>query len=387
MWAQWHVSEVSHGVLPYFDPDINIAKGLRVIAHGIAPCFGGWHADIETWKDSTKATFDEFKKRQPYMTGETAKYSAILVSQQMRDFYDSDAMWNSVAWMENIHRANHLLTDVIFDDSLTPERLASYSVVSLANSTCLSDAQCTALADYVRHGGTLLATAETSLYDEWGNRREDFGLSELLGVHYVETRKEASQILVPQTKELKATFKRFVTFVSPSVHIKQREDVNTELLFTHSSRSVHGLSLREDSYDSDVPAILCRHFGKGTVYYIGPNIGRGFGRDHLPRVTQLVGGLLRDAAEPPVEFDAPQLIEITALRPHQDRLVLHLLNVSALSSNTRKMSPLANISIKVNRGKVVKAKLTMSDAYVKVRNNQFVVPSVGHSEVVVLNME
>lgn len=386
LWAQWRLPEVTHGGMPYFDPDISIAKGLRVIAHGLAPCFGGRGNDPHLWKEGFTAMFDEFKRLRPYMYGETAKYSALLVSQQMRDFHDSKTMWNAVGRLEDIHRAEHLLTDVIFDDSLTLKRLSPYPVVVLANSTCLSDAQCEVLGDYVRGGGTLLATGESSLYDEWGDRRENFGLSELLGVNYVETREEGSQILVPQTEELREEFERFVTFVSPAVHITLRDDAGTEVLFTHSSRAIHGLSVKEDAYDSDVPAILRRRIGEGTVYYIGPDIGHGYGRDNLPRVAQLVGWLERDGAEPPVEFDAPKLIEVTALQPKEGKLVLHLLNVSALSSNSKKMAPLANIGIQVNGDRVVRARLAMSDAWVRVRNNHLVVPSVGYSEVVVLDV-
>ena len=144
--------------------------------------------------------FNEFKKRRPYMDGETLKYSALLVSQQMRDFHDATKMWNAVAGLEHIHRTEHLLTDVIFDDSLMPERLAPYPVVVLANSTCLSDAQCDALRSYVRGGGTLLATMESSLYDKWGNQRENFGLADLFGADYVENQEETAQILVPRTQ-------------------------------------------------------------------------------------------------------------------------------------------------------------------------------------------
>ena len=387
MWAQWRAKEVVHGVAPYPDPDRYIAKGVRVIAHGLAPCFGGFGCDIHLWKDGIKKAFDEFKIRRPYMDGETVKYAAILVSQRMRDFHDSKLMWSTAGRMEDIHRTEHLLTDVIFDDSLTPERLAAYPVVVLSNATCLSDAQCAALQTYVEGGGTLLATFETSMRDEWGNQRDNFGLADLFGVDYVETGEEVAQILVPQTEALKNQFGRFVNFVAPAVSMKLREGSDAELLLTHSSRSLHGLSVTVDEYDSDVPAVVRRRVGKGIVYYIGPDIASGYTRNRLPQAAELVSYLERAAATPPVEFDAPKLLEVTALDPGDKRLTVHLVNMSAWASNDGRMAPLANIGVKVNHGTVKRATLALSGTKLTVQNNSVTVPAVGYGEVVVLEIE
>jgi hypothetical protein len=48
----------------------------------------------------------------------------------------------------------------------------------------LSEEQCKQIRDFVEQGGGLVATYETSLYDEWGVRRKDFGLSSLFGASY-----------------------------------------------------------------------------------------------------------------------------------------------------------------------------------------------------------
>ena len=45
----------------------------------------------------------------------------------------------------------------------------------------LPDTACEALRQYVNRGGSLVATFETSIYNEWGERRKDFGLSDVLG--------------------------------------------------------------------------------------------------------------------------------------------------------------------------------------------------------------
>jgi Hypothetical glycosyl hydrolase 6/Beta-galactosidase trimerisation domain len=72
--------------------------------------------------------------------------------------------------------------DYVHEDRLDPERLAKYRVLLLPNVAMLSDRQCEQLRAYVRGGGSLVASFETSLYDENLNLRADFGLGDLFGV-------------------------------------------------------------------------------------------------------------------------------------------------------------------------------------------------------------
>ena len=48
----------------------------------------------------------------------------------------------------------------------------------------LSDAQCEQLRAFVASGGSIVATHETSLYDELGARRKNFALADLFGVDW-----------------------------------------------------------------------------------------------------------------------------------------------------------------------------------------------------------
>lgn len=72
--------------------------------------------------------------------------------------------------------------DYVHEDRLEPERLAKYRALLLPNIAMLSDRQCEQLRAYVRGGGSLVASFETSLYDENLNARSDFGLGDLFGV-------------------------------------------------------------------------------------------------------------------------------------------------------------------------------------------------------------
>ncbi len=72
--------------------------------------------------------------------------------------------------------------DYVHEDHLEPDRLSKYRALLLPNVAMLSDSQCRQLRDYVNFGGSIMASFETSLYDENLKQRSDFALADLLGI-------------------------------------------------------------------------------------------------------------------------------------------------------------------------------------------------------------
>lgn len=72
--------------------------------------------------------------------------------------------------------------DYVHEDRLDPERLSKYRALVLPNIAMLSDAQCEQIRNYVKTGGSLMASFETSLYNENMKRRADFGLADVFGI-------------------------------------------------------------------------------------------------------------------------------------------------------------------------------------------------------------
>ena len=75
----------------------------------------------------------------------------------------------------------HLPLTLITEQDLRPELLSRHRVLILPNTACLSDAQVETIRSYVRGGGGLVATCETSVCDERGRPRGDFALRDVFG--------------------------------------------------------------------------------------------------------------------------------------------------------------------------------------------------------------
>lgn len=73
--------------------------------------------------------------------------------------------------------------DFVHEDRLELERIRKYRALLLPNIAMLSDAQCEQIRDYVKAGGSLMGSFETSLYDENLKPREEFGLADLFGIN------------------------------------------------------------------------------------------------------------------------------------------------------------------------------------------------------------
>ena len=384
-WAQWHNANIVHGEGPHFDPGKTMAKCLRAIAHGTAPSVGGWHADVVLWRDGMKQVFSELKKRRPYFGGETLKYAALVVSQQTRDYRrEPGIFWRSVEGLSEIQNAQNLLTDVIFDEAITPEGLARYPLVLLSNVSCLSDAQCGAIREYVRRGGHVIATMETSLYDEWGDRRDTFGLADLFGIDYVD-QGYGTQLFVPRTDEMRDALGRVVSFLGPSVNFTMREGAGVELLFSRASvGNFNGVAVDFEEYTSDTPEVVRTHHGKGTATYVSADAGHGYMDNRFPNLARTIGELQASAVTPPVTIDPSSLVETTGYRRGDGRLILHLVNLTALHTGT--MTPLGNIGVTLNEGTLTSARLAIAGEDLAVDDNRVTVPGIAWGEVLVLNV-
>jgi Hypothetical glycosyl hydrolase 6/Beta-galactosidase trimerisation domain len=113
----------------------------------------------------------------------------VVMGQSTQLLYKGPAVAHSREYMrETTHGLYDALLrgrfafDFVHEDRLDPERLSKYRALLLPNIAMLSERQCQQIRDYVNSGGSIMASFETSLYDENLNPRPNFGLAELLGI-------------------------------------------------------------------------------------------------------------------------------------------------------------------------------------------------------------
>jgi Beta-galactosidase trimerisation domain len=219
---------------------------------------------------------------------------------------------------------------------MTAGRLKRFRLVYVPNVPCLSDAQCSALQDYVEQGGSLLATHLTSVADEYGRLRKDYGLSSLFG----------ATLSPPQPVEQVDLYLRLPSGKlipqDPQVMLFKVRDNASVLAGTYSRgyRKVLG------------PAIIRSQHGKGQVIYVGS----GLEAIYDETLDESLRTYLRSLIDPILNFSKTYEVEFRPGLMHQfavsrDVLLLHLL---ANTGNIRKkylvqesFLPVQNVRVRI----------------------------------------
>lgn len=195
------------------------------------------------------------------------------------------------------------------------QKLAPYRVLALVNEACLSDTQAQAVRRWVADGGGLVASGETSLYDEFGARRADFALADVLGAHY-----ESLQAGGPSKWSMEGDR----VFHVPALPAHEEPYVKVRV---DGGRVLATLTLDRPGAEP-VPAVIVRQFGKGRVVYLPGRLDAMQCERLDPGVQELLVNALRWAAGDrlPVEVKAEGRVGVS-LFEQPNRRMIHLVNL------------------------------------------------------------
>lgn len=224
------------------------------------------------------------------------------------------------------------LSDLCLDE----DRRDNYKVLIAANAANLSDAQCEILKKYVADGGSLIAGYETSLYDENGKKRDDFGLADLFGVSLAGDARGPLQNTYmavdndgghPMTKYY-GTAKRIL---GGTYHLPVKVTGNAEVPFKFFP-DFPDLPMEEvyPREPANSPAVVTRELpGGGRVVFFPFNIGEIFWDMLQPDHGALIEGAVRWALDgaPEIEVTGKGVVDV-AVRKGEGVTTVHMMNLT-----------------------------------------------------------
>ena len=231
--------------------------------------------------------------------------------------------------------------EMVHDRLLDADHLAPFKLLILPNIAALSDAQCAQLRDFVARGGRLLATWETSLYDENGEARTDFGLADLFGARYLGSqqgplknsylrleRPTGSQVVHPLLSGFDGA-ERIINGVhwvaaEPVIPI---DEYPLTLIPAYPDLPMEKVYPRVEH--TEVPGVYLQRFGKGKVAYFPWDIDRTYwdvlNVDHGRLLWNAIDWALE--GEKAVTVTGPGVLDVTVWLQEQS-MTVHLVNLT-----------------------------------------------------------
>ena len=199
------------------------------------------------------------------------------------------------------------------------EDLAGFQALCLANVANMSDRQAAAVRQFVRDGGALIATHETSLRNEKGQARLDFALADVLGVRYERVLPAAPRQLhfagsSPWGEKL-AAFSPLAAADEPLVAV------------TATTGQIAARAGGPGAAAPGPPAVILHTFGQGRAVYLPGRLDAQQCSELSPGVERLFAEAVRWATRGrlPVEVNAPAMVGVS-LYQQPDRWLVQLVN-------------------------------------------------------------
>jgi len=392
---------------------------LRVwVADGIANNMRPWFTKFSgviydrRWLDVVERIYAWHHRWERYLRNTAPSARLAMVYSEQTERYYGGQRWQERSGGHELGMYHALIEarvpfEMVNDRLLDAEHLAPFKLLILPNIAALSDAQCEQLRQFVHRGGSLLATFETSLYDEQGARRKDFGLADLLGVtagervegpmrnSYLRLAADAAGQFHPVLDGLHDAYriingiwrlevKPQARFPSPVTLIPSYPDLPMEHVYPRVP-------------ETDTRELYLREMGASRIAYIPWDIDRTFWEIMNADHGRLLKNIIRWATneDPVVQVTGRGVLDVTAWRQKQS-LTVHLVNLTnpmMMKGPFRELIPIDRQEVRIRLPEGAKAqsvRLLVADAIpehqIADRIVSVVVPSVLDHEVIAVDL-
>lgn len=235
----------------------------------------------------------------------------------------------------------------VLDEASLQKDLDKYDLIILPNASCFKKEEAEKIKDFVKDGGNIVATFETSLYNENGEKLDDFQLKDVFGIEntgdvfgplnydYVSL-KDGEHFSL---KEIKQKITYAPTF---GLRLKAPKKATVPAFFC---KPLAG-SYAGKPEKTDLPFIIENNYGKGRSIYFAGTFGGSLDKFHFPEYYQIIFNLVAELSKPIVRIeDAPSSIEVN-VRTKGNSVFLYLINfTSDMRRPIQEIIPCRNIKI------------------------------------------
>jgi len=321
-----------------------VAEGT---ANNMRPWFVKFSGTIydRRWLKVIEKIYQWHYRAEPYLRNTAPLARVGMVYSQQTERYYGGQRWQQQSSGHELGMYHALIEaripfEMVNDRLLDAEHLKPFKLLILANIAALSDAQCQQLRQYVASGGSIVATFETSLYDQAGKRRQNFGLADLFGVSYndrVEGPMKNSYLRLKSDSKT-GRFHPVLNGLEEAYRIVNgiwRLDVKPQLDFpspvtlipTYPDLPMEHVYPRKP--DTDIREVYLRELGGSRIAYIPWDIDRTFWEimnvDHGKLLRNIINWATNE--QPPVQVAGPGILDVTVWRQKKS-MTVHLVNLT-----------------------------------------------------------
>ncbi len=350
-----------------------VAEGT---ANGMRPWFTKFSGVLydKRWLDVVDKIYQEHYRNEPYLRNTRSLARVGLV------FSEQDRNYGNEKWQQKNGDHEHgmyqaliearIPFEMVNDRLLDDEHLQPFKLLILPNSAALSSKQCNQLRNFTEKGGNLLATFETSLYDENGSQRPDFGLADLFGVSFdgkVEgpmqnsylrlKENNTTKLFHPVLEDLEEAF-RIINSVY-MVNVKPTAPFPEPVTLIPSYPDLPMEHVYPRIPETDIRGLYLNDTGKSRVAYFPGDIDRTFWQimsaDHGKLLQNTILWALNE--KPVVEINGSGVMDVTVWK-QKNSMTVHLVNFTnpmMMKGPFREFIPVtAEVKIEIPEGEKVK---------------------------------
>lgn len=386
------------------------------IAQGLRPWFIKFNAKVidRRWLPVVEKIYQWHFANQAYLRNQkNFARVAMVYSQQTASFYggekakalvDDPALGFYQALIEA-----RIPFEMVHDGLLDREHTAQFRTLIFPNIAALSDLQCRQICEFVAGGGSIVATYETSLYDEWGERRPDFGLASLFGASFagkVQGPMLNSYLSVERNPNadtfhpLLRGFEDATRIVNAANQVDVRpldQGLFSPLEIVPSYPDLPMEAVFPPPLTAHNPGVFLRESGPGRVVYFPGDIDRTFWEvldvDHAKLLRNAVLWANNETA--PVTVEGQGVLDISVWG-QENSMTVHLVNLTnpmMMKGPVREVIPIQNQHVRIQTptgSHVTGAKLLVAGTAIPfTKDHEFIavdVPSIAVHEVIALDL-